>query len=215
MNGPSQYEPHTAGCAKCGREMGEHPYIVPGLTQEQVCEAFIDPDFDGADREEDVEPDTFVPCQKRLDCKLGWGHDGPCTLDIDPTRAHLMAYDVASGEVVRVAVPNVAEGSYLPEPTRSELHGVSTAGYADDVRATTFAEAHKTSWTCAKVTGHQGACVTGGPVARRLEEIERVQPAFRRAWSRWGKGVNSYFPAFTDRWDPEREGWVSVFFPAD
>ena len=95
------------------------------------------------------------------------------------------------------------ESPFLPgfidqrEPTRSEMHGVSTAGYADvDVRASTFSQACKKSansgWTCAKLAGHESACVTGGPVARRLEEIERVQPAFKAAWQFFGPKARHY-----------------------
>jgi hypothetical protein len=191
------YEPKTEGCAKCGRTMGKHPYIVPGLTREQVCEAFVDPGFvAGVDREEET---TEPICNLASSCSLPAGHLPPC----------LSAYGETI-EPTRSAVPVILRAQLCPhgnyavsiqgqdgwmcgpdckEPTRSAVHEVSTAGYADDIMATTFAQAHKTTWTCAKITGHQGACVTGGPVARRLEEIERVRHAFMTAWSRWWDGT--------------------------
>ena len=165
-----------AKCAAdgCGKTMAEHPVYSPDHHR-IYCEAFIDPDFvAGNDRDEDVEPDTFVPCTRAPACKLGLGHLTVCSDGKSVYEPH---------------APNPpVQGGYWPGvPPRSEMHGVSVGGYADvNIPPRTM-------------TGDEYRNRLGW---RKLE-IERVQPAFKCAWQSWylrAIGRPGY-PVWKDKWE--------------
>ncbi len=196
-------------CVKCGRTMAEHPVPMGGsfapMGREQVmrdektytedigynpyppvggweCETFIDPEFTGEDRETEV---INVP------------------LDINDAS----------------------------EILRSDLHGVSIGGYADEatalpgdaVKPPVFYVPGTNMPRIVKKTRYTTACGHCARLGRACgrdhgkwfeleQEIERVQPAFRRAWKRWyNVVVLKAFPNWSDRWDETRGGWVSEF----
>lgn len=78
------------------------------------------------------------------------------------------------------------ESPFLPgfidqrEPTRSEMHGVSTAGYADDVVKTVH-----------NIPAGMSESDAFNVLLRRIE-ISEVQPAFRAAWQFFGPKARHY-----------------------
>lgn len=189
-----------AKCKKCGRTMGEHPVPSSALKLSWMmndhshdddadywhCEGFVDPDDTYEEETDDVTRSEV--------CGFRFGDNRHCDLPYLHSEEH---------------------SQLLP---RSEVHGVSTAGYNDEL-ASTFAEAHKPGhgWTCARINGHVSpTCVTGGPVARRMEEIKRVQTPFRWAWGDWYSGRVNYmlFPKrepfeVVRKWRPGH-GWDCI-----
>lgn len=119
----------------------------------------------------DPEPETCVgpaECEAFIDPEFVAGVDREEDEEIDTPEAWLQrAKDGARQEFLS------------KESTRSEVHGISTAGYAD------------TNWierclTPDKSFGHPEGCDCAiHRLIKRREEIERVQLAFKRAWRQW------------------------------